>query len=84
MKELREIGFFVVTNVPGNDEKKLLEWGKWLCALSKEEKDRITKRFWNKVNPNVYRGLAPFIDNDPSHVEIYDMGFDYDKVSPNE
>ena len=84
MKELRDIGFFVVTNVPGHDEKKLLEWGKWLCALSKEEKDRITKRFWNNVNPNVYRGLAPFIDNDPSHVEIYDMGFDYDKVSPNE
>jgi hypothetical protein len=44
----------------------------------------MTKRFWNKGNSNVYRGLAPFIDNDPSHVEIYDMGMDYDKVSAKE
>lgn len=44
----------------------------------------MTKHFWNKQNPNVYRGLAPFIDNDASHVEIYDMGYDFDKVSPEE
>ena len=84
MHELKNTGFFIIQNVPGHDEEQLLKWGKWLMALPKEDKNRITKRFWNKSNPNVYRGLAPFIDNDPSHVEIYDMGYDFDKVSPEE
>ena len=84
MHELKNTGFFIIQNVPSHDEEKLLKWGKWLMALPKEDKDRITKRFWNKSNPNVYRGLAPFIDNDPSHVEIYDMGYDFDKVSSEE
>jgi isopenicillin N synthase-like dioxygenase len=44
----------------------------------------LTKKYWKPENKNVYRGLAPFIDNDPSHVEIYDMGMDFDKVSPGE
>ena len=84
MQELKTTGFFNITHVPGHDEEKLLYWGKWLCALSKEEKARLTKRYWNPENKNVYRGLAPFIDNDPSHVEIYDMGLDYDVVTPGE
>jgi isopenicillin N synthase-like dioxygenase len=84
MQELKTTGFFVVTNAPGHDEEQLLKWGKWLCALSKEEKARLTKKYWNPANKNVYRGLAPFIDNDPSHVEIYDMGLDFDKVSAEE
>ena len=84
LNELKTIGFFVITNVPGHDEKQLLECGQWLCNLSKEEKLRLTKKFWNPENPNIYRGLAPFIDNDSSHVEIYDMGLDFDKVSPEE
>ena len=74
----------MVTNVPGHDEEKLLHWGKWLCNLTKEDKDKLAKKFWNQTNPNKYRGLAPFIDNDPSHVEIYDMGYDYDLVSESE
>jgi hypothetical protein len=74
----------MISNVPGHDEEKLKYWGKWLMALPKEDKDRMTKKFWNPANPNKYRGLAPFIDNDPSHVEIYDMGLDYDKVSEEE
>ena len=84
MNELKTIGFFVITNVPGHDEEKLLYWGKWLCSLSKEEKDRMTKKYWNPNNSNIYRGFAPFINNDPSHVEIFDMGLDFDKVSPEE
>lgn len=84
LNELRTVGFFLITNVPGHDEEQLIKWGKWLCGLSKEEKDRVTKRFWIPTNENRYRGLAPFIDNDPSHVEIYDMGMDFDKVTPEE
>jgi hypothetical protein len=25
-------------------------------------------------NPNLYRGYFPFIDNDPSHKEMFDIG----------
>jgi isopenicillin N synthase-like dioxygenase len=35
----------------------------------------------NSENPNVYRGLAPFLDNDPSHKELFDMGLPWDMVS---
>jgi len=84
MNELKTVGFFVVTNVPGHDEQKLLDYGKWLCALTPEEKSRITKKYWNPASPNCYRGFAPYTDNDPSHVEIYDMGMDFDKVTPGE
>ena len=33
MNELKTTGFFIVQNLPGHDEEKLLYWGKWLCAL---------------------------------------------------
>lgn len=84
LQELKTVGFFIIQNAPGHDEEKLKYWGSWLCNLPKEEKDRLTKKYWNPENPNVYRGLAPFIDNDPSHVEIYDMGMDFDQVSAEE
>ena len=29
--ELKTVGFFLITNVPGYDEKDLLKWGKWFC-----------------------------------------------------
>lgn len=84
MHELKTVGFFLVTNVPGYDEKDLLHWGKWFCGQPEEEKKKLWKRFWNKENANIYRGLAPFIDNDPSHVEIFDMGMDYEDVTEEE
>ena len=70
--------------MPGYEEKDLLHYGKWLCSLPQEEKLKLHKKFWNSDNPNIYRGLAPFIDNDPSHVEIFDMGSDYDLISEEE
>lgn len=42
---------------------------------------------WKNHNPdnnNIYRGLAPFVDNDPSHKELFDMGQDIDEISPEE
>lgn len=44
----------------------------------------MIKNFWNKKNPNVYRGMAPFVDNDASHIEIFEVGTDFSKVSPEE
>lgn len=30
-------------------------------------------KHFNPANNNIYRGYFPFIDNDPSHKEFYDM-----------
>lgn len=38
----------------------------------------------NKDNKNMYRGLAPFLDNDPSHKELFDMGQPHDSISKEE
>ena len=82
--ELKTVGFFLITNVPGYDESDLLYWGQWFCSLPEDRKKKLHKKVWNSENKNIYRGLAPFIDNDPSHVEIYDMGLAYDLVSEEE
>lgn len=82
--ELKTVGFFLITNVPDFNEKDLIHYGEWFCNHPEEWKRKFYKRNWNKDNENIYRGLAPFIDNDPSHVEIYDMGLDYDLVSEEE
>lgn len=42
------------------------------------------KNHFNQENPNFYRGMAPFIDNDPSHKELYEIGLDLYKVSREE
>jgi len=49
--------------------------------LSEEEKKRLHSHHHNSQNSNYYRGLSPFISNDVSHKEVYDMGLDYTKVS---
>ncbi len=35
----------------------------------------------NSENGNYYRGLAPFMPNDISHKELFDMGLEYSRVS---
>lgn len=30
-------------------------------------------KHFNRDNKNIYRGFFPFLDNDPSHKEFYDM-----------
>ena len=41
-------------------------------------------RHHNKQNSNMYRGLAPFMDNDESHKEVFDIGMPYEMVSEEE
>ena len=32
-------------------------------------------------NKNFFRGLLPFVENDPAHKEIYDIGIPLEKVT---
>lgn len=38
-----------------------------------EEKDSLKLKHFNQKNNNIYRGFFPFLPNDPSHKEFYDM-----------
>ena len=49
--------------------------------MGQEEKDKLFRKAFNANNNNIYRGLTPFLDNDPSFKEMFDMGMDYNLIS---
>ncbi len=53
-------------------------------SLSEDVKRKLYKKHFETQNQNLYRGFAPFIDNDPSHKELYEMGLEWSKVSDEE
>lgn len=84
MSQLKNLGFFALTNVPGYNETELVEAANWLYSLSEDDKRKLNQKHHNENNTNYYRGLAPFIANDVSHKELYDMGLNYSRVSEYE
>lgn len=44
----------------------------------------MLKNHFHAENKNYYRGYAPFIANDPSHKELYEVGLDMKHVSDEE
>ena len=80
-------GFLVLQNVPGYDQDELLKWQKWFYALPKAERESLAIAHLardGKHHPNTYRGFAPFLNNDVSHKEMFEIGLDYDQVSEEE
>ena len=53
-------------------------------SLPSEEKEALKMHHHNKSNTNRYRGLAPILANDPSHKELFDMGYPYRLASENQ
>ena len=84
MQQMNNLGFLLLSNIPGYDEEKLFEHQRWFFNLSDNVKIKLHKNHFNKENPNFYRGFAPFIANDPSFKELYEIGLDYSKVSEDE
>ena len=84
MYQMTNLGFLALANIPGYDEEALFGHQKWFFALSPEVKERLYKNHFRPANKNLYRGLAPFIDNDPSHKELYEVGLDWAQVSDDE
>ena len=74
MKMLTTVGFLHVMNVKGFDEDFHFEACKAFHQIPEEEKHKLKWRNHNPENQNIYRGLAPFVDNDPSQKELFDMG----------
>ena len=84
MDQMMNLGFLLLSNIPDYDEDALFEHQKWFFALSDDVKRKLYKNHFLKENQNYYRGLAPFIENDPSHKELYEVGLDISKVSDEE
>lgn len=49
-----------------------------------EVKLKLMWKHHNSENKNIFRGLAPFVDNDESHKELFDMGVPYEQISVEE
>ena len=75
MQNLYNVGFFTLTNVPNFDEGELFRTVRAFYKNIPSTEHR--KLIWHNHNPNnenYYRGLTPFVDNDPAQKEMYDMG----------
>lgn len=73
MDQLSSVGFCLVTNVKGHSEEELLEAIKAFHELSLETKLKMSPRHFVKGNESRYRGYFPFLQDDTSHKEFYDM-----------
>lgn len=68
------VGFCLVKNVEGYNEQALLNASKGFhYDIPKEAKEQMKPKHFNQNNHNIYKGYFPFIENDTSHKEFYDM-----------
>jgi len=84
MEQLEGLGFLHLKNVEDFDEDATLAACKAFHGLPAEAKHSLKWKNHNPDNKNIYRGLAPFVDNDASHKELFDMGLPYHLVSEDE
>jgi isopenicillin N synthase-like dioxygenase len=78
---MSNVGFCLLTNVAGYDEKNLFSAVKAYHELPLEEKIKMAPRHHNEKNENIFHGYFPFIKNDSSHKEFFDMGRSIDDIS---
>ena len=74
LKMLSEVGFLHLKNVKGFDEDELLRTVKEFHAMPDSVKRKLIPNHINKENSHIYRGWFPFMDNNISHKEYFDMG----------
>ena len=75
MENLYNVGFLTLVNVPDFDEAELFTAVKaFYKDIPAEEHANMIWHNHRPQNKNYYRGLTPFMDNDPAHKEMYDMG----------
>ena len=75
MQNCHSVGFFAMTNVEEFDEGELYNAvTAFFKDIPGEERNKLMMQNAAPENKNHYRGLTPFVDNDPAHKEFYDMG----------
>ena len=83
-KMLTSDGFLYLKNVDGFDEQALLEATKAFYSIPLAERQKLVLHNFDPKNNNIYRGIAPFFDNNEAHKEFFDMGRRYEDVSDSE
>ena len=84
MQMLSDVGFLHLKNVPGFDEDDLLATIKELHSLPDSVKHKLKPKHVVKSHQNVWRGWFPFLDNDISHKEFFDMGAPWHEVTEHQ
>ena len=84
MEQFTTVGFAQIKNFKEWDEEEHFNLIQALHNLPATEKDQLKMRHHNSENKNKFRGLVPFLDNDPSHKELFDMGLPYHLHSEEE
>lgn len=74
LMQFATVGFLKIKNLEGFDEDRYLMACQMFHNLPMDRKRKLLLAKDNPANPNNYRGYLPFVGNDPSHKEMYDMG----------
>lgn len=83
-EQMTTLGFLQLKNIDGFNEQELLLDIKEFHSMPDSEKKKLQMKQFNQDNPNMYHGLTPFIDNDVSHKEFFDMGSPYEDADEEE
>ena len=83
-EQMETLGFIYIKNVDGFDEEEMLSACKAFHGIPEKEKRKLLWKNHNQENKNIFRGLSPFIDNDESHKELFDMGLPLKDISDKE
>jgi len=81
---METLGFVYIKNVDGFDEDVMFSACKAFHSIPDKEKEKLMWKNHNPNNTNIYRGLSPFLDNDESHKELFDMGIPLENISEEE
>ena len=72
---MSSVGFIYLKNVVGYNQDELYQAVKaFYYDIPIEDKEQLKLKHFNQENPNRLLGYFPFIDNDPSHKEIFHSG----------
>ena len=79
------VGFLLLSNIPDYDQAELLRAvNAFHNDIPLEDKYKLCPKHFNSQNENILRGFSPFIPNDPSHKEFYDMSHNPSDIEADE
>ena len=74
MKYVTDIGFVALTDIPEFDEQELHKAiVSFYHDMTEEDRNSLLLKHFNPANENRVLGYFPFLPNDKSHKEIFDM-----------
>ena len=85
MHQMSTVGFLLLSNIPDYNQDELLRAiTAFHTKISLDDKMKMAPKHFNSNNDNRLRGFFPFIPNDPSHKEFYDMSHSLNELEPEE